>query len=75
MTASIMCCWLELGTGSVLLGEVPMCNDDKTDNRFYQKLGRFPTIEEDEAPYRYLCTEYPKAKTIFSQPLICFDYF
>lgn len=50
------------GTGPVLLGEVSMCNDDENDNRFYEKLGRFPKIEEDEPPYRLLCTEYPKAK-------------
>ena len=50
------------GSGSVLIGEVSMCNDDKTDNRFLEPLGRFPTIEEDEAPYRLLCTEYPPAK-------------
>lgn len=49
------------GTGDVLIGEVSMCNDDETDNRFYEQLGRFPTIEEDEAPYRLLCNEYPKA--------------
>lgn len=45
--------------GAVLLGEVSMCNDDENDNRFYEKIGRFPEVEEDEAPYRYLCTEYP----------------
>ena len=39
-----------------------MCNDDNTDNRFYEEMGRFPTIEEDEAPYRLLCNEYPIAK-------------
>lgn len=50
------------GTGDVLIGEVSMCNDDNTDNRFYEKLGRFPEIEEDEPPYRLLCNEYPKAK-------------
>jgi len=49
------------GTGAVLLGEVSMCNDDANDNRFYEGLGRFPEIEEDEAPYRLLCTEYPPA--------------
>ena len=49
------------GTGTVLLGEVSMCNDDNTDNRFLNPLGRFPTIEEDEPPYRLLCNEYPKA--------------
>ncbi|MDI2090910.1 D-lyxose/D-mannose family sugar isomerase [Commensalibacter sp. TBRC 16381] len=51
---------IEKGTGSVLLGEVSMCNDDEHDNRFYKKMGRFPEIEEDELPYRLLCTEYPK---------------
>lgn len=53
---------IEKGTGKALVGEVSMVNDDNTDNRFYEPLGRFPTIEEDEAPYRLLCTEYPKAK-------------
>ena len=33
-----------------------------TDNRFNPPVGRFPKIEEDEAPYRLLCNEYPKAK-------------
>ena len=53
---------VEEGTGVVLLGEVSMCNDDVNDNRFYEELGRFPTVEEDEVPYRYLCNEYPAAK-------------
>lgn len=53
---------VEKGTGAVLLGEVSQCNDDNTDNRFYEQLGRFPTIEEDEPPYRLLCNEYPAAK-------------
>ncbi|MFQ8767478.1 MAG: D-lyxose/D-mannose family sugar isomerase [Oscillospiraceae bacterium] len=25
-------------------------------------MGRFPEIEEDEPPYRLLCSEYPAAK-------------
>jgi len=50
---------LEPGSGDVLLGEVSMCNDDDNDNRFYDEIGRFPTIDEDEEPYRLLCTEYP----------------
>ena len=50
------------GTGDVLIREVSMCNDDNTDNRFYEQIGRFPEIEEDEAPYRLLCFEYPEAK-------------
>lgn len=53
---------IEKGTGAVLIGEVSQCNDDNTDNRFYEKMGRFPEIEEDEEPYRLLCNEYPKAK-------------
>ena len=53
---------VEEGSGPVLLGEVSQCNDDNVDNRFYEKMGRFPEIEEDEAPYRLLCNEYPEAK-------------
>ena len=54
--------WAEEGYGKVLIGEVSMVNDDNVDNRFYQTQGRFPTIEEDEPPYRLLCNEYPQAK-------------
>ena len=50
------------GTGPVLLGEVSQVNDDNTDNRFYEPVGRFPAIEEDEPAYRLLCGEYPPAK-------------
>ena len=39
------------------LEKFPMCNDDENDNRFYEETRRFPQIEEDEAPYRLLCTE------------------
>ena len=53
---------VEPGTGPVLIGEVSQCNDDNTDNRFYEGVGRFPAIEEDEPPYRLLCNEYPAAK-------------
>ena len=53
---------IEPGTGAVLLGEVSQCNDDSNDNRFNPPMGRFPAIEEDEAPYRLLCNEYPPAK-------------
>lgn len=52
---------VEAGGGPVLLGEVSQCNDDYFDNRFYEPVGRFPTIEEDETPYRLLCNEYPPA--------------
>ena len=53
---------VEPGGGPVLLGEVSQCNDDKNDNRFSPPVGRFPAIEEDEPPYRLLCSEYPPAK-------------
>lgn len=51
---------IEPGTGDVLIGEVSMVNDDERDNHFFEPIGRFPAIEEDEAPYRLLCTEYPR---------------
>ena len=51
--------WAEKGTGKVLIGEVSKVNDDNTDNRFYEEMARFSTIEEDEAPLYPLCNEYP----------------
>jgi hypothetical protein len=42
----------------VLVGEVSTVNDDNTDNRFYQPIGRFPEIEEDEAPLYLLVNDY-----------------
>jgi len=53
--------WVEEGTGITLLGEVSSCNDDETDNYFFDPIGRFPEIEEDEEPYRFLCNEYPES--------------
>ena len=50
--------WGEAGCGTVIVSEVSMCNDDNNDNRFYDKVGRFPKIEEDEKPIRLLCNEY-----------------
>jgi D-lyxose ketol-isomerase len=44
----------------VLVGEVSMVNDDNTDNRFYDPIGRFPTIEEDEAPWHLLVNDYER---------------
>ncbi|MDE5647824.1 MAG: D-lyxose/D-mannose family sugar isomerase [Muribaculaceae bacterium] len=43
-----------------LVGEVSTVNDDVKDNRFEEPKGRFPQIEEDEAPECLLCNEYPK---------------
>ena len=42
----------------VLIGEVSTVNEDRTDNYFLDKLGRFPDIEEDEPPYRLLVKDY-----------------
>ncbi|MBN1872674.1 MAG: D-lyxose/D-mannose family sugar isomerase [Anaerolineae bacterium] len=44
--------------GKVLAGEVSTVNDDDIDNRFHHPTGRFPMIEEDEAPLYLLCTDY-----------------
>jgi len=47
------------GTESrVLVGEVSLVNDDRTDNRFYEPVGRFPEIEEDEPPLHLLVPDY-----------------
>jgi D-lyxose ketol-isomerase len=47
------------GGGTVMVGEVSDVNDDAKDNCFYDKLGRFPEIVEDEPSHYFLCTEYP----------------
>jgi len=44
----------------VLVGEVSVVNDDSRDNRFYEPMGRFPEIEEDEPPLYLLIQDYPK---------------
>ena len=45
--------------GRTLIGEVSLVNDDLSDNRFLEPAGRFPAIDEDEAPLYLLCTDYP----------------
>jgi D-lyxose ketol-isomerase len=52
--------WGEKGKGTVLLGEVSKVNDDTVDNRFHDKVGRFPRIEEDAEPLYLLSNEYPE---------------
>lgn len=52
--------WAE--EGKTLLSEVSKVNDDRVDNRFYEKTGRFPEIEEDEKPLYLLGNEYPAVK-------------
>jgi D-lyxose ketol-isomerase len=44
----------------VLVGEVSMVNDDNSDNRFFEPVGRFPVIEEDEPPLYLLISDYPQ---------------
>ena len=44
--------------GDVLAGEVSSTNDDAVDNLFLDAGGRFTTVEEDEAPYRLLVSDY-----------------
>src|SRR5665647_1165983 len=48
----------ETGKGTVLVGEVSMVNDDASDNCFYEKVGRFPEIIEDEKPLHLLVGDY-----------------
>lgn len=44
--------------GDVLVGEVSTVNDDETDNIFKDPIGRFATIDEDEAPTHLLVSDY-----------------
>ena len=48
----------EPGKGKVFVGEVSAVNDDTSDNRFLEPVGRFPEIEEDEAPIHLLASDY-----------------
>lgn len=43
---------------TVLVGEVSTVNDDANDNFFFDAVPRFVEVEDDEAPYRLLVTEY-----------------
>jgi D-lyxose ketol-isomerase len=52
--------WGKKGHGEVLVGEVSKVNDDFTDNYFYEPVGRFPTIDEDELPIYLLCNDYER---------------
>ena len=53
--------WGQPEHGTVLVGEVSNVNDDRTDNRFLETVGRFPEIVEDEPAKYLLCNEYPPA--------------
>jgi len=47
-------------SGKVLIGEVSTVNDDENDNHFYEGIGRFPSIIEDEEPLYLLSSDYGK---------------
>ena len=49
--------WGLPGTGTVLVGEVSLVNDDHYDNVFLDPVGRFAAIEEDEAAVYPLWSE------------------
>jgi len=48
----------EPGKGKIFVGEVSAVNDDTSDNRFLDPVGRFPEIEEDEEPLHLLVSDY-----------------
>jgi len=48
----------EQGKGKVLVGEVSTVNDDSKDNCFFEAIGRFPEIIEDEKPIHLLASDY-----------------
>jgi D-lyxose ketol-isomerase len=52
--------WGAEGKGRILVGEVSRVNDDYVDNRFYEKVGRFADIVEDEEPLFLLYDDYKK---------------
>ena len=48
----------EKGKGKVLVGEVSSVNDDVSDNRFHERIGRFPEVVEDTPPVHLLVSDY-----------------
>ena len=50
----------EPGSGSSMIGEVSMVNDDNTDNCFLAETVRFDPVIEDETPEFLLACEYRK---------------
>ena len=54
------CFYGEPGKGKVFVGEVSAVNDDTNDNNFFEPVGRFPDIEEDEQPLFLLVSDYQK---------------
>lgn len=48
----------EKAGGKVLIGEVSAVNDDENDNFFFDEIGRFPDIIEDELARHLLISDY-----------------
>ncbi len=46
--------------GKTFVGEVSKVNDDTLDNYFLDPVGRFPEVEEDEAPLYLMGIDYDK---------------
>ena len=44
----------------MLVGEVSRVNDDRVDNYFHEKIGRFPGIDDDAPPLHLLTLDYPR---------------
>jgi D-lyxose ketol-isomerase len=49
-----------------MVGEVSRMNDDHVDNYFYEPVGRFARIEEDEEPLYLLSTEYQQYYSFYA---------
>ena len=45
---------------TMLIGEVSTVNDDMINNCFYEPVGRFPEIDEDERPLYLLVGDYTR---------------
>jgi D-lyxose ketol-isomerase len=45
-------------------GEVSSVNEDIGDNVFFEPLGRFPAIEEDEVPLHLILGDYPSLELV-----------
>jgi D-lyxose ketol-isomerase len=50
--------WSLEGKGDLVAGEVSSVNDDDMDNRFYEKVPRYSSIEEDEPILYPLAVDY-----------------
>ena len=59
--------WGEEGKGTVLVGEVSSINLLHVDNHFYDSIGSFSTIEEDEEPLFLIYDDYKNYSRLYDQ--------